>query len=108
MNTLLNFDTPQHLATALTRSSKIHVRTHQMGKKWITTIEGLDEDLDQKRIARALKRFFQCGAVVDRGKDDIEIIKIQGNHRDAIHAWLVTNEVLGDKEAASRLVLHGA
>ena len=91
-----------------TRTSKIHVRTQQMGKKWITTIEGLDDDLDLQRISRAMKKAFQCGVSPDKAHDGTEYIKIQGNQRDSVRAWLVDNEVLTEKEARERLVLHGA
>lgn len=88
---------------------KIHIRTRQNGKKWVTLIEGLDDDLDLKRIARAMKSAFHCSATacVDE-KTDGEYIKLSGNQRDIIRDWLVDNEVLTEKEAAQRIVLHGA
>ena len=89
-------------------TGKIHIRIQQMGKKWITTIEGLDSDLDLERIARAIKKTFQCGASVETDEDEKNYIKLQGNHRDAVARWLVEQEVLTEKEGRERLVLHGA
>lgn len=86
---------------------KIHVRTQQMGKKWITTIEGLDDDLDLERIAKAMKKSMHCAATVERDKNDLEIIKLQGNQRDLIREWLVSCDVITEKEARERLVVHG-
>jgi translation initiation factor SUI1 len=90
-------------------TGKIHIRIQQMGKKWITTVEGLDSDLDQQRIARAIKRAFQCAASVHRDEEtELEYIKLQGNHRDAVVRWLVEQEVISERERKERVVLHGA
>lgn len=90
------------------RTGKIHIRTQQMGKKWLTMIEGLDDDLDLERIARAIKKDLHCAATVDETADGDECIKISGNQRDTVAKWLVENEVLTEKEGKARLVLHGA
>ncbi len=88
---------------------KIHIRTQQNGKKWITIIEGLDDDLDQARIARAIKGALHCSATAcTNDTDGAEYIKLSGNQRDRITDWLVANEVLNEKEAKARIVLHGA
>lgn len=88
---------------------KIHIRTQQNGKKWITMVHGLDDDLDQARIARAMKKAFHCSATACiNDTDGSEYIKLSGNQRDIITVWLVDNEVLTDKEAKARIVLHGA
>ena len=79
-----------------------------MGKKWITTIEGLDDDLDLKRIAKAMKRSFHCATVITTNDDKEEVIQLQGDHREHLRDWLVANEVLTDKEAGDRIVIHGA
>lgn len=87
---------------------KIHVRTKQMGKRWLTTIEGLDDDLDLVRIARALKKTLHCAASVERDMEtDMEVIQLQGNQREFVRDWLVENEVITEKEAKERIVVHG-
>jgi translation initiation factor 1 len=112
MDRLLNFTTVTPATAAITsldsvNKGKIHVRTQQMGKKWLTTIEGLDDDLDLERIARAMKKSLHCAASVERDKNDLEIIKLQGNQRDLIREWLVSSDVITEKEAKERLVVHG-
>ena len=79
-----------------------------MGKKWITTIDGLDNDLDLKRISRAMKKSLHCSVSVSKTRDEIEIIQLQGDQREFLRDWLVVNEVLGEKEAEVRLMIHGA
>ena len=103
----LNFNSNQPFETE-TRTSKIHIRVQQMGKKWITTIDGLDDDLDLGRIAKAMKKSLHCAATVTENKDGDEVIQLQGYQRDFIQEWLVVNEVMSAKEAAARLVIHGA
>ena len=40
---------------------KVHIRVQQRnGRKCITTVQGLKDDLDAKRICRAMKKNFQC------------------------------------------------
>jgi len=90
------------------RTSKIHIRVQQQGKRWITTIDGLDDDLDIKRIARAMKKALHCSIIVTPNKDDEEVIQLQGDHRDAVREWLIANEVLTEQEAKERLLVHGA
>ena len=87
---------------------KIHVRVHQFGKKWRTMIEGLDSDLDQHKIARAMKKTLHCAAsVMTDAKTSNESIKLQGDKREFVREWLVTNEVLTEREGRERIVIHG-
>jgi len=88
------------------KQGKIHVRVQQMGRKWVTTLEGLDEDLDQKRIAKAMKRDLHCAAKVSTTKDNTQVITLQGDQRAILTGWLVTNMVLTEKEGQDRMVVH--
>lgn len=88
--------------------SKIHIRFQKNGNRSITLIEGLDEDLDQKRIARALKKALQCASSVHEDKLHGEVIKLQGDHCQAVKEWLIAQEILSPAEAKDRLVIHGA
>jgi translation initiation factor 1 len=89
-------------------TTKIHIRVQQMGKRWITTIEGLDEDLDLKRISRGMKKSFHCSVKISTNKDQEEVIQLQGDQRECIKEWLVVNEVITKKDAEDRLMIHGA
>lgn len=96
------FDVPTFQNTA-----KIHLRLTKLGSKCITIIEGLDEDLDLKRITRAMKKFFCCAVTVKKDENDDDIIQLQGDHRTDVVSWLVANEVLTKAEADDRIVVHG-
>jgi translation initiation factor 1 len=86
---------------------KIHIRFQKTGPRSITLIEGLDEDLDQHRIAKAMKKAFSCSASIQKDEDGNEVIQLQGDQRDAVKSWLVEQEILTEKEAKERLVMHG-
>ena len=55
-----------------------------------------------------MKKELHCSVTVTATKDDQEIIQLQGDHREALKEWLVKSEVLTEKEAKERLVIHGA
>ncbi len=109
MDSLLNFSyNDGDNQNVFDRSGRIHIRVQQMGKKWLTTLEGLDKDLDQRRIAKALAKAFHCAASTGIDERDNQFIKIQGNKKEELREWLVKNEVLSESEARDRLVVHGA
>jgi translation initiation factor 1 len=89
------------------QKGKIHLRFTKTGPRAITVIQGLDEDLDQQRIAKAMKKKFNCATTVQKDKDGSEIIQLQGDQRLAIREWLVKKQILTKKESEERLVLHG-
>jgi len=90
--------------------SKIHIRIQQRnGRKCITTIQGLEDDLDLKRICKAMKRNFNCNGNVAENPVEQgggEVIQLQGDQRENVKDWLLAQEIVlkGD---ADRLVLHG-
>ncbi len=85
----------------------IHIRMNKQGNRFITMIEGLDSDLDQKRIAKAMKKAFSCSTVVQKDKVGNDVILLQGDHRMHVKEWLLAQEILTAKEAEERLMLHG-
>jgi translation initiation factor SUI1 len=86
---------------------KIHVRIIRQGPRTLTLIEGLDEDLDQHRIAKYMAKAFSCSSSVQKDKEGNEIIQLQGNQLLAVRDWLQMQEILTAKEVKERLVLHG-
>ncbi len=86
---------------------KIHVRIIRQGPRYLTLIEGLDDDLDQHRIAKYMAKAFSCSSSVQKDKEGNEIIQLQGNQLLAVRDWLLAQEILTAKEVKERLVLHG-
>merc|ERR1712228_931053 len=82
----------------------IHIRIQQRnGRKTLTTVQGLAEEYDLKKIIKVCKRHFACnGTVVDHPEWG-EVIQFQGDQRDNINRFL-----LGVKLARiEQIKIHG-
>jgi translation initiation factor 1 len=108
MDSFPDFNKATDVFDAAKNTGKIHIRVQQMGRRWITTIEGLDNDLDLKRISRGMKKSFHCSVKITTTKDEDEVIQLQGDQREFLKEWLVTNEVMTNKEFDERVMIHGA
>jgi translation initiation factor 1 len=88
--------------------NKYHIRIQQRnGKKSITTIQGWEEDLDVKRICKAMRAAFSCnGNVIEDKKEGGEIIQLQGDQRENAKQWILDQEII-TKSEADRIVIHG-
>ncbi len=89
-------------------SKKINIRIQQRnGKKSITTVQGLDDDLDMKRISKAMRKKFNCSVSLEETEDYGTVIQLQGDQREQVLAFLVEQEILTQEEADERVVIHG-
>eukprot|EP01041_Mallomonas_annulata_P012630 gene12630-26599_t len=85
-------------------NSKIHVRVQQRnGRKCITTIQGLADDLDVKKITRALKKTFQCNGTVNNDVELGEIVQLSGDQRTNVRDFFIDQEICHEDQ----IVIHG-
>jgi translation initiation factor 1 len=83
---------------------KVHVRVQQRnGRKCITTVAGLADDLDIKRICKAFKKNFSCNGAVQNDLEVGEVIQLSGDQRTNVKGFLVDQEICH----AESVVLHG-
>ena len=83
---------------------KVHVRVQQRnGRKCITTVAGLADDLDVKRICKAFKKNFSCNGAVQKDEDAGDVIQLSGDQRTNVKAFLVDQQICH----AESVVLHG-
>lgn len=83
---------------------KVHVRVQQRnGRKCITTIAGLADDLDVKRICKAFKKNFSCNGAVQKDEEAGEVIQLSGDQRTNVKSFLVDQEICHGEN----VVLHG-
>ena len=83
---------------------KVHVRVQQRnGRKCITTVAGLADDLDVKRICKAFKKNFSCNGAVQKDEEAGEVIQLSGDQRTNVKSFLVDQEICH----AESVVLHG-
>lgn len=82
----------------------MHIRVQQRnGRKCITTIQGLADDLDTSKIARALKKTYQCNGSVTQDPELGEIIQLSGDQRTNVRKFFVEQEVCYEDQ----IVIHG-
>ena len=100
----LNID--QQLQQSL-RKTKVHIRVQQRnGRKCITSIEGLDDDLDKKRICKHMRKVFNCNGNVVNDQERGEVIQLQGDQRENVRTFLLEQTVIEPHEK-DRIVVHG-
>lgn len=87
--------------------NKYHIRVQQRnGRKCITTLQGLEDDLDTKRICRAMRTAFNCNGNVIHDEDNGDVIQLQGDQRENIRDWILAQQILSKNEE-DRIVIHG-
>ena len=87
-------------------NTKVHVRVQQRnGRKCITTIQGLADDLDIKRICKAFKKNFSCNGAVTKDEEMGEVIQLSGDQVCACaqRARGVSRGLRGGREAVRGL-----
>ena len=70
----------------------------------VTTIHHLDDDLDIAKIAKAMRKRFNCSATVklDENHNNEEVIKLSGDHRLHALKFLVESQIYHEDQ----IVLH--
>ncbi|CAF0903781.1 unnamed protein product [Rotaria sordida] len=70
-------------------STIIHIRIQQRnGKKTLTTVQGIGEEFDKKRLLSVFKKKFACNGTVVDHKEYGEVIQLQGDQRIHVSQFL--------------------
>jgi len=70
--------------------NKIHIRIQQRnGRKTITTLQGIEEKYDQKKLTKAFKKEFNCNGTVVDDEQYGEVIQLSGDQRYNVQQFLV-------------------
>jgi len=116
--------TPSLEASVGKQSDKIHIRLQQRtGRKTVTTVQGLPDKYDPKKLLKAMKKEFGCnGHVVESadssdedspapgkgsGSEFGKVLQFQGDQRIKVRDWLMAFGILSSKEAKDKIVIHG-
>jgi translation initiation factor 1 len=87
------------------KQSFVHIRTQQRTtRKYITTVEGLAEDLDLARILKALKKTYNTNGAILKDEEGREVLQLNGDQRKNVYEFFVKYKVC-DK---SEIKVHGA
>lgn len=70
------------------------------GKKYLTTIEGLDPKVDHQKVVKALRKILSCNGTIIKGKN---VIQLQGKHGEKVKAFLVEEKIC----EKSGVIVHG-
>lgn len=82
----------------------IHIRIQQRnGRKTLTTVQGLPEEYDLKKILKVIKKDFACNGNIVKDDELGEVIQLQGDQRLKIMEFMVT--ALGLKK--KNIKIHG-
>jgi len=67
----------------------IHIRIQQRnGRKTLTTVQGISNEYDKKKIVKACKKEFACNGTVVEHAEYGEVIQLQGDQRENICQFL--------------------
>ncbi|XP_041504022.1 eukaryotic translation initiation factor 1-like [Microtus oregoni] len=68
----------------------IHVRIQQRnGRKTLTTVQGIADDYDKKKLVKAFKKKFACNGTVIEHPEHGEVIQLQGDQCKNICQFLI-------------------
>ncbi|OCT74259.1 hypothetical protein XELAEV_18033217mg [Xenopus laevis] len=68
----------------------IHIRIQQRnGRKTLTTVQGIADDYDKKKLVKAFKKKFACNGTVIEHPEYGEVIQLQGDQRKNICQFLM-------------------
>ncbi|XP_025944164.1 eukaryotic translation initiation factor 1b isoform X1 [Apteryx rowi] len=68
----------------------IHIRIQQRnGRKTLTTVQGIADDYDKKKLVKAFKKKFACNGTVIEHPEYGEVIQLQGDQRKNICQFLL-------------------
>ena len=82
----------------------IHIRIQQRsGKKTLTTVQGIADQFDKKKLVRAFKKEFACNGTVIEDLEYGEVIQLQGDQRNNVCQFLIRTSIASEDQ----LVVHG-
>mmetsp|Transcript_38 Transcript_38/g.65 ORF Transcript_38/g.65 Transcript_38/m.65 type:complete len:113 (-) Transcript_38:243-581(-) len=86
------------------QAGNIHIRIQQRnGRKSLTTVTGLSQELDLKKILKAVKKSFCCNGTIVDDPEVGQVVQLQGDQRKQIAQFLI-EEGITKKEAVK---IHG-
>ena len=83
----------------------VHIRIQQRNtRQKITTVEGIPDKYDLKRILKVCKREFACNGSIVKDLTYGEVIQLQGDQRENMSKFLSIIQLVPD----SHIKVHGS
>jgi translation initiation factor 1 len=93
-NMKLNFEELNILEENLFSQNKVTISVQQRnGRKNITSISGMAEDLDLKKILSYVKKTYNCNGSIVKNDKLGEVIILSGNQKDNMYNFLINEEI---------------
>ncbi|KAI1311245.1 translation initiation factor SUI1 [Xylaria venustula] len=71
----------------------IHIRIQQRnGRKTLTTVQGLPDKWDHKKILQHIKKKFACNGTIINDSEMGKVIQLQGDQRNDVQEFLINKE----------------
>jgi len=87
-----------------TITNYVHVRVQQRnGRKTLTTVQGLPQEYDLKKILKVLKKDFACNGNIVKDEELGAVIQLQGDQRVKVSEFLISQLQLPKKN----IKIHG-
>ena len=84
--------------------NQIHIQFQQRSaRKCLTTIQGLPNDLDFKKLVRHFKKLWNCNGAVINHEDWGQVLQLQGDNRKATAKFLIEEGIATKGE----IKIHG-
>ena len=81
----------------------VHIRVQSRnGRNYISSISGLNPDIDFKKLCKYLKKKFKCNGAVTEDKVYGKVILLQGDRRESIKHFLDDNDI-----CMGKIIVHG-
>jgi translation initiation factor 1 len=97
-------DTGEDESKASNKEDIVHIRIQQRnGRKTLTTVQGLPDDIDPNRVLKVLRKDFACNGNVVKDKLLGEVIQLQGDQRSKVNDFIQKNL----KIKVEKIKLHG-
>lgn len=89
----------------VTAETKIHIRLRKRNaRKSVTTVEGLNDKLDLKKMISHLRHKFNCsGTIIPDEDTETDVLQFSGDQRENMKSFLI-EEKIADKTS---IVVHG-
>ncbi|KAI9350224.1 translation initiation factor SUI1 [Obelidium mucronatum] len=82
----------------------IHIRIQQRnGRKTLTTVQGIPQEIDPKKVLKAFKKEFACNGNIVEDEELGECIQLQGDQRTKVLQFLTEQEI----SSKDKIKLHG-
>ncbi len=104
MGEIINFKKTDPFAEAIESiSNETHIRVFSRGRRKTTIIQGIPPDTNLKKLSSELQKKFNCSGSIKSDPNYGQIIKLSGDQRNGIRAYLISNKIASE----TNIKMHG-